>query len=301
MRCGVWVSTVAAAALVALTSSVVGCGGGLPRRVVSQARRDWGCDALSISGRRVRGDGYSETYEVHCGARHLTMTCPVGPHSRWHRCTYGGEEPRVAERRRERERGRRAREEDVVPAPAAPVAGPAGPSWSDAQIGAAVARVSDALGACTGTRERYTLELSFDRAGRVASAGSPDLDGAALSCVLEVLRAIDLPGDVDTPRATRLRFAQAEGVIDGEVTGARVEAAPAGDARARAAIDRHAAEILACVARPVVAIEVAWAASTLARVAVRGLEGSAEEACVRPALASETFPASAGSVLHAVR
>src|SRR6185295_19475997 len=76
------------------------------------------------------------------------------------------------------------------------------------------------------------------------------------------------------------------------------------DRAVRAAVDAHRAEIMACVERLPIAVEIRFAPGAGAAVSLRGpLAGRPEDACVRAVLDGriDVRAARAGTVVHVVR
>ncbi|UJR79816.1 hypothetical protein [Sandaracinus amylolyticus] len=110
------------------------------------------------------------------------------------------------------------------------------------------------------------------------------------------------------PECIRVRFADASGVettAPVETTGG--ESAPSTDDTAtsavRASLDERREDVLACASSERVVVRVEWDATGAITLGLGGdLGGSAEEGCVRAALADLRAPSGApGSLLHLVR
>lgn len=288
-----------AAALLAL---VVGCANGVPSRLASQVRHDWGCGLGTISGRLVSRTERSETYDVAaCGDRHFEMTCPVGPHARWHRCRYGGagDGELVAERT---SGGSTA----TITTSAGPVS--SGPStsssaWTDAEVQAAIADVGGDLEPCLEGVSGADLALTIDAGGHVQHVGSTQLDATQLTCVRAVLALVDLDGERTAGRGATVHVEGAPAGMDATPAPAEGEADPglAAEASARAAVDAHRAALLACTGGAA-ALRLAWSGEGQLSVVLRDAPDSDEERCVQAAMAGVTIDAGgiSGTALHAV-
>ncbi|AKF07581.1 hypothetical protein [Sandaracinus amylolyticus] len=112
------------------------------------------------------------------------------------------------------------------------------------------------------------------------------------------------------PECIRVRFADASGAESAttapvETSGG--ESAPSGDDAAtsavRASLDARREDVLACASSERVVVRVEWDATGAITLGLGGeLGGSAEEGCVRAALADLRAPSGApGSLLHLVR